>query len=49
MASIWWELKRRKVVHVAAVYAVMAWLLIQIIDSVSEPLTASVPTNSIPQ
>jgi len=32
------EIKRRKVFQVAAVYAVMAWLIIQIIDVVSEPL-----------
>ena len=32
------EIKRRKVFQVAAVYAVMVWLIIQIIDVVSEPL-----------
>jgi len=32
------EIKRRKVFQVAAVYAVMAWLIIQIIDVVGEPL-----------
>jgi Tol biopolymer transport system component len=32
------EIKRRKVFKVAAVYAVMAWLIIQIIDVVNEPL-----------
>jgi len=32
------EIKRRKVFQVAAVYAVVAWLIIQIIDVVSEPL-----------
>jgi len=32
------EIKRRKVFQVAAVYAVVAWLTIQIIDVVSEPL-----------
>jgi hypothetical protein len=49
MASIWWELKRGKVVQVAADYAVIAWLMIKIIDSVNEPLTASVPQNLITQ
>ncbi len=39
MASVWEELKRRKVFQVAVVYAVMAWLIIQIIDVVSEPLS----------
>ena len=32
------EIKRRKVFQVAAVYAVMAWLIIQVIDVVSDPL-----------
>ena len=32
------EIKRRKVFQVAAVYAVMAWLIIQVIDVISEPL-----------
>lgn len=32
------ELRRRKVVRVAVVYAVVAWLLVQIIVSVEEPL-----------
>lgn len=33
------EIKRRKVFQVAAVYAVVAWLLIQVVGAVSEPLT----------
>lgn len=33
------EIKRRKVFQVAAIYAVTAWLIIQIIDVVSEPLS----------
>ncbi len=33
------EIKRRKVFQVAAVYAVVAWLIIQIIDVISEPLS----------
>ncbi len=32
------EIKRRKVFQVAAVYAVVAWLIIQMVDVVSEPL-----------
>ena len=36
--SLLGELKRRKVFKVAAVYAVMAWLIIQIIDVINEPL-----------
>jgi len=33
------EIKRRKVFQVAAVYAVVAWLIVQIVDVVSEPLS----------
>jgi len=33
------EIKRRKVFQVAAVYAVVAWLIIQIIGEISEPLS----------
>jgi WD40 repeat protein len=32
------EIKRRKVFQVAALYAVMAWLIIQVIDVISDPL-----------
>lgn len=32
------EMKRRKVLQVAAIYAVVAWLLIQIVATVEEPL-----------
>jgi hypothetical protein len=32
------EIKRRKVFQVAAVYAVMAWLIIQVIDVINDPL-----------
>jgi TolB-like protein len=38
MDSFWGELKRRKVVQVAAVYGLVAWLLIQIASTVEEPL-----------
>ncbi len=33
------EIKRRKIFQVAAVYAVVAWLLIQIVVSIEEPLS----------
>jgi hypothetical protein len=33
------EIKRRKIFQVAAVYAVVAWLLIQIVATVEEPLS----------
>lgn len=40
--SILGEIKRRRVFQVAAVYAVVAWLLIQIVDVVSAPLSLPV-------
>jgi TolB-like protein len=36
--SFWHELKRRKMFQVAAVYGITAWLLVQIIVSIEEPL-----------
>jgi Tol biopolymer transport system component len=36
--SLLGELKRRRVFQVAAVYAVMAWLIIQVIDVINDPL-----------
>ena len=38
MASLWDELKRRNVVRVGIAYAIVAWLLVQIIVSIEEPL-----------
>jgi TolB-like protein/Tfp pilus assembly protein PilF len=32
------EIKRRKVFQVAAIYAVVAWLMIQVVDVIAEPL-----------
>ncbi len=39
MASLLGEIKRRKVFQVAAVYAVVAWLLVEITATVEEPLS----------
>ena len=38
MASVWGELKRRNVVKVAMVYAVVTWLLMQIVDTAAPAL-----------
>jgi len=38
MASFLGEVKRRRVFQVAAVYAVVAWLLVQIVSTIEEPL-----------
>ncbi len=37
MASVWGELKRRNVVKVTVAYAIVAWLIVQIIVSVGAP------------
>jgi Tol biopolymer transport system component len=37
--SLWQELQRRKVFRVAAVYAVTAWILVQIVTAIAEPLS----------
>lgn len=38
MATLLAEIKRRKVFQVAAVYAVTAWLLVQVVTAISDPL-----------
>ncbi len=38
MASFLDEIKRREIFQLAAVYAVVAWLLIQIVATIEEPL-----------
>jgi len=39
MGSLFQNLKKRKVFTIAAVYAVVAWLTIQIVDVISAPLS----------
>ena len=36
--SFWQEVKRRKVVRVAVVYSVVAWLVVEIVVTVEAPL-----------
>jgi len=38
LSQFWQELKRRRVVHVITVYASVAWVLIQLVDTLTEPL-----------
>jgi len=38
MSSFWGEIRRRKAFQVATTYAVVAWLLVQIVVTVEEPL-----------
>ena len=38
LSQFWQELKRRRVVHVITVYASAAWVLIQLVDNLTEPL-----------
>lgn len=46
MATFLAELRRRKIVQVTAVYAVVAWLLVQVVATVAGPLT--LPTWTVP-
>ncbi len=39
MGSLFQDLKKRKVFTIAAVYAVVAWLTIQIVDVINAPLS----------
>ncbi len=47
MVSVWGELRRRNVVKVAVAYAIVGWLLIQIIVSVEGPLNLPDWTDSL--
>ena len=38
LSQLWQELKRRRVVHVVTVYASAAWVLIQLVIALTEPL-----------
>ena len=43
----WRELKRRKVVHVITVYAAVAFVIMQVVDMVAEPLRLPVSTKAL--
>jgi len=45
--SVLGELKRRKIVQVIAVYAVVAWLVVQVITSIEEPLNLPAWTDTL--
>ena len=47
MRLLWQELKRRNVVRVGIGYAIVAWLLVQIIVSVEEPLSLPAWTDTL--
>ncbi len=38
ISQFWQEIKRRRVIHVITVYASIAWVIIQLIDNLTEPL-----------
>jgi len=38
LSRFWQEIKRRRVIHVITVYASSAWVIIQLIDNLTEPL-----------
>jgi TolB-like protein/Tfp pilus assembly protein PilF len=43
----WKELKRRKVIHVITVYAAVAFVILQLVDMVAEPLKLPVSTKAL--
>jgi TolB-like protein len=43
----WRELKRRKVVHVITIYAAVAFVILQLVDMVAEPLRLPVSTKAL--
>jgi TolB-like protein len=43
----WKELKRRKVIHVITVYAAIAFVILQLVDMVAEPLRLPVSTKAL--
>ena len=45
--KFWKELKRRKVVHVITVYAAVAFVIMQVVDMVAEPLRLPVSTKAL--
>jgi len=46
--SLLGELKRRKLIQVAAVYAVVAWLFVQIVVTIRAPQKESKAANAMP-
>ncbi len=38
LEKFWNDLKRRKVIHVITVYAAIAFVILQLVDMVAEPL-----------
>ena len=45
--SLFSELKRRNVFRVGAAYGVISWILIQVVTSISEPLSLPIWTDSL--
>jgi tetratricopeptide (TPR) repeat protein len=43
----WKELKRRKVIHVITVYAAIAFVILQLVDMVAEPLRLPISTKAL--
>jgi len=46
LSQFWHELKRRRVIHVITVYATAAFVIIELVNNLAEPLNlpASLPT-----
>jgi len=47
LERFWQELKRRKVIHVITVYAAVAFVILQLVDIVAEPLRLAVSTKAL--
>lgn len=45
--NFWSELKRRRVIHVITIYAAVAFVILQLVDIVAEPLRLPVPTKAL--
>jgi adenylate cyclase len=47
LENLWIELKRRKVIHVITVYAAIAFVILQLVDLVAEPLRLPVSAKAL--
>ena len=45
LGQFWQELKRRRVIHVVTVYATAAFVIIELVNNLAEPLNPSRVTN----
>ncbi len=43
LSGFWQELKRRRVIHVITVYATSAFVIIELVNNLAEPLNLPLP------